>query len=518
MGNCLKKENNDNTSQEPIIAAVGKPNMMDRKNPTFVLGKKTGDIKDKYTLGEVLGEGQFGKARKCTSKATNQTYACKTVSKRKLHHEEDVEDLRREVQIMNHLAGHPSIVKIFDTFEDSKDVHIVMEICSGGELFERIIQEKKYSEKKAADMCRTIVEAVTHMHQMGVMHRDLKPENFLLDSPGQDANLKFTDFGLSVFFKPGDTFSDTVGSAYYIAPEVLGQKKFDPKTGRKVKCDPKYDEKADIWSCGVILYILLSGVPPFWGDTQEAIFREVIKGELDLQTHPWPSISSDAKNCIRRMLTRDVDKRPSGEEMLADPWLKKGGNASDKIIDNVVASRLKNFSQMNKLKKKALQVIAASLDPAEIEGLKNMFETIDADKNGTITMDELRAAIGKGQYKLTEEDITSLMEAADVDGNGEIDYNEFLAATLHQSKLDKEEHIYEAFKKFDADGNGVLSLEEITDALKTFNMAEGEIAAILKEVDKDGNGEVDYEEFLVMMRDSDMQKAPTRRGAPQAYY
>lgn len=144
--------------------------------PPIAAGKRSGDIKDKYVLGEVLGEGQFGKARKCTSKATGKVYACKTVSKRKLHHAEDVEDLRREVQIMNHLAGHPNIVKIFDTFEDTKDVHIVMELCTGGELFERIIQEKKYSEKKAADMCRTIVEAVTHMHQMGVMHRDLKPE------------------------------------------------------------------------------------------------------------------------------------------------------------------------------------------------------------------------------------------------------------------------------------------------------------------------------------------------------
>lgn len=302
-----------------------------------------------------------------------------------------------------------------------------------------------------------------------------------------------------------------VGSAYYIAPEVLGQKIFDPKTGRKVKQDPKYNEKADVWSCGVILYILLSGVPPFWGETQEAIFKEVLRGELDLTSHPWPSISNDAKNCIRAMLTRDPAKRPSGEEMLQDPWLKKGGSASDKVIDNVVATRLKDFSKMNKLKKKALQVIAASLDPAEIEGLKNMFETIDTDKSGTITMDELRKAIGKGQYKLTTEDITRLMEAADVDGNGEIDYNEFLAATIHQSKLEHEEHIFNAFKKFDKDGNGVLSVEEITEALENFNISKNEIAGILKEVDKDGNGEVDYEEFLVMMRDSDMQKQPPRR-------
>jgi len=515
MGNCIRRKD---VATGPIIVATGKPDTMDLKNPTFVLGKKSGDIKDKYVLGDVLGEGQFGKARKCTSKATGQVFACKTIPKRKLHHPEDVEDLRREVQIMNHLAGHPNIVKIYDTFEDSKEVHIVMELCTGGELFERIIQEKKYSEKKAADMCRTIVEAVSHMHQMGVMHRDLKPENFLLDSEAKDANLKFTDFGLSVFFKPGDFFHDTVGSAYYIAPEVLGQKVFDPKTGRKVKQDPNYNEKADVWSCGVILYILLSGVPPFWGDTQEAIFKEVLRGELDLSSHPWPEISEDAKNCIRRLLTRDPAARPSGEEMLSDPWLRKGGNASDRVIDNVVAQRLKQFAQMNKLKRRALQVIAASLDPAEIEGLRNMFEAIDTDKSGAITMDELRQAIGKGRYKLTETDITNLMQAADVDGNGEIDYEEFLAATIHQSKLEHEEHIYHAFKKFDKDGNGVLSVDEVTEALRNFNISADEVKSIIKEVDKDGNGEIDYEEFLIMMRDQEMDKQALRRPKQQIYF
>jgi len=440
MGLCGSKQEDAAKHSAPCIVASGNPEvgengLMDLKNPTFVLGKRTPPLTDKYTIGEVLGEGQFGKARAVTSKATGKKYACKTISKRKLQHPDDVGDLRREVQIMQHLAGHPSIVKVFDTFEDSKDVHIIMELCTGGELFERIVQEKKYTEKKAADLARTICEAVSHMHQMGVIHRDLKPENFLLDSPDPDANVKFTDFGLSVFFKPGQTYHDTVGSAYYIAPEVLGRKERDPTTGKKVKIDPSYGEKSDNWSCGIILYILLSGVPPFWGETQDAIFKEVLRGELDLESHPWPSISDGAKACIRRMLTRDPKQRPSAEELLADPWLRKGGNAPDKPIDNVVAARLKDFAAMNGLKKRALQIIASSLDPAEVEGLKVMFETIDADNSGTITIEELRAAIGKGQYRLTESDITRLMESADVDGSGEIDYHEFLAATMHNNRV-----------------------------------------------------------------------------------
>lgn len=379
-----------------------------------------------------------------------------------------------------------------------------------------LLVQKKYSEKKAADTCRVIMEGIAYMHQMGVTHRDLKPENFLLDSESDKAALKFTDFGLSMFFKPGETFSDTVGSAYYIAPEVLGKLVTNPSTGKKMKQDPKYNHMADIWSCGVILYVLLSGAPPFWGDTQEAIFREVLRGELDLTSHPWPMISSEAKACIKRMLVRDYTKRATAEELLDDPWLKKNGCASEHPMDNVVSARLRDFAKMNKLKRRALQVIASNLDPSEIMGLKNMFEAIDTDKSGTITLDELRSAIGKGQYKLTEGDVTKLMEVADVDGSGEVDYVEFLAATLNQSKLDKEENLYKAFVKFDTNKDGKLSVDEITNALADFKVSEAETKEIIKECDADGDGEIDYDEFLTMMRKDQVKPRGVRR-TPTVY-
>ena len=476
---------------------------MDLRDPTYVFGKRSGSVTDKYVFGETLGGGQFGKARLVTSKATGEVLACKTLSKRKLTHPDDVEDVRREVKVMSHLAGHFHVVKIYDTFEDAKDCHIIMEICTGGELFERMLQEKKYTEKRAADMVRVIMETIDYMHQMGVIHRDLKPENFLLDSDDADANLKFTDFGLSVFFKPGDFFSDRVGSAYYMAPEVLGKLVMDPKTGKKVKVEPKYNQMADIWSCGVILYILLCGSPPFWGDTQEAIFKEVVRGELDLTSHPWPMISNEAKECVKRMLTRDFTKRATAAELLSDPWLKKNGCAPDRLIDNVVSSRLKEFAAMNKLKKRALQVIAANLAPQEIEGLKNMFEAIDTDKSGTITVNELKACVGKGHFKLSESDLSDLLKSADVDGSGGIEYEEFLAATMSRSKLEKEEYLYKAFLHFDTNKDGKLSVDEITAAIGGLGLGDGsqdEALAVIAECDKDGDGEVDYDEFIAMMR------------------
>lgn len=160
-------------------------------------------LEDHFSLGEKLGEGQFGTAYLCADKATHKIYACKSIPKRKLHSQEDVEEVRREIQIMHHLSEHPNVVQIKGTYEDSTSVHIVMELCGGGELFDRIIKKGRFSEREAAKQIKMIVRAVEACHSAGVMHRDLKPENFLFVNPDDDAELKVIDFGLSVFFKPG---------------------------------------------------------------------------------------------------------------------------------------------------------------------------------------------------------------------------------------------------------------------------------------------------------------------------
>lgn len=180
-----------------------------------VLQRKTENLKDKYSLGRKLGQGQFGTTFLCVEKATNKDFACKTIAKRKLTTEEDVEDVRREIQIMHHLAGHPNVISIVGAYEDAVAVHVVMELCVGGELFDRIIQRGHYTERKAAELARIIVGVVEACHSLGVMHRDLKPENFLFVNEQEESPLKTIDFGLSVFFKPG-THRRTFGCAFII--------------------------------------------------------------------------------------------------------------------------------------------------------------------------------------------------------------------------------------------------------------------------------------------------------------
>ncbi|KAL8114373.1 calcium-dependent protein kinase 15-like isoform X2 [Apium graveolens] len=436
-----------------------------------VLGRPMEDVRATYIFGPELGRGQFGITYLVTHKSTRKQYACKSIATRKLLNKDDADDVRREVQIMHHLTGHRNIVELKGAYEDRHSVNLVMELCAGGELFDRIIAKGHYSERAAAVLCRQMVTVVHNCHSMGVMHRDLKPENFLLLDATENSPLKATDFGLSVFYKPGDVFKDLVGSAYYVAPEVLRR---------------NYGVEADVWSAGVILYILLSGVPPFWGDNEKSIFDSILRGHLDFSSDPWPSISSSAKDLVKRMLHFDPKERLSAVDVLNHPWMKEDGDASDKPIDIAVLSRMKQFRAMNKLKKVALTVIAENLSEEEIIGLKEMFKSMDTDNSGTITYEELKAGLPKLGTKLSESEMMQLMEAADVDGNGTIDYIEFITATMHLNRMEREDHLYKAFEYFDEDKSGFITMEELEHALKKYNMGdEKTIKEIIAEVDTD---------------------------------
>ncbi|WJX48072.1 Mitogen-activated protein kinase cpk1 [Trifolium repens] len=451
-----------------------------------VLGRPMQDVRSIFIFGRELGRGQFGVTYLVTHKVTKEQFACKSIATRKLINRDDIDDVRREVQIMHHLTGHRNIVELKGAYEDKHSVNLVMELCAGGELFDRIITKGHYSERATANLCRQIVTVVHNCHTMGVMHRDLKPENFLFLGKDENSPLKATDFGLSVFFKPGDVFKDLVGSAYYVAPEVL-RKSYGPET--------------DIWSAGIILYILLSGVPPFWAENEKGIFDAVLRGHIDFASDPWPSISSSAKDLVKKMLRNDPKERLSAVEVLNHPWMRVDGDASDKPLDIAVLSRMKQFRAMNKLKKVALKVIAENLSEEEIIGLKEMFKSMDTDDSGTITFEELKAGLPKLGSKMTESEVRQLMEAADVDGNGTIDYIEFITATMHMNRMEREDHLYKAFEYFDEDKSGYITKEELESALKKYNMGdENTIKEIIAEVDTDNDNRINYDEFVAMMR------------------
>ncbi|KAK4382344.1 Calcium-dependent protein kinase [Sesamum angolense] len=388
---------------------------------------------------------------------------------------------------MHHLAGHPNVISIVGAYEDAVAVHVIMELCAGGELFDRIIQRGHYTERKAAELARLIVGVVEACHSLGVMHRDLKPENFLFVNDEEESPLKTIDFGLSVFFRPGETFTDVVGSPYYVAPEVL----------RK-----HYGQECDVWSAGVIIYILLSGVPPFWDETEQGIFEQVLKGELDFVSEPWPSISDSAKDLVRRMLVRDPKKRLTAHQVLCHPWVQVDGVAPDKPLDSAVLTRLKQFSAMNKLKKIAIRLIQVLYAIyAALQSIRQVFQ-YNVDRS----LEELKNGLERVGADLKDSEIVGLMQAADVDNSGTIDYGEFVAAMLHLNKIQKEDHMYAAFSYFDKDGSGYITQDELQLACEQFGLENVRIDDIIREVDQDNDGRIDYNEFVAMMQDTGEQQ------------
>ncbi|KAA8527294.1 hypothetical protein F0562_034609 [Nyssa sinensis] len=354
------------------------------------------DIFRRYRFGKELGRGEFGVTFECYNKETRETLACKKISKSKLKTEIDVEDVRREVEIMRHLPPHPNIVRYKEVYEDKEAVYLVMELCQGGELFDRIVARGHYTERAAAVVTKTILEVIQVCHEHGVIHRDLKPENFLYANSSGNSPLKAIDFGLSIFFEPGQHFSEIVGSPYYMAPEVLRR---------------NYGPEVDVWSAGVILYILLCGVPPFWAETEEGIAHAIVQSKIEFDRDPWPKVSDDAKDLVRGMLEPNPYNRMTVEEVLEHQWIRNSHKVPNVPLGENVRSRIKQFSLMNKFKKKVLRVVAYNLPDDEVNGIKNIFHMMDTDKNGNLTFEELKDGLIMIGQPVPDHDVQLLMDA-----------------------------------------------------------------------------------------------------------
>lgn len=277
----------------------------------FILPCVTGNLADDYILkDEELGRGQFGVVKTCVHRATGTLLACKTISKEALQKKQQIEALKTEIAVMAYLAGHPNIVEHVGVYEDFLSVHVVMELCRGGDLFDLIKQAKRLREVDAAWLFRKIVGAVSYCHERGLVHRDLKPENILVGMDGS-VEPKLADFGLAMVVPPGHTLQGLAGSPSYMAPEIIWGE--------------PYGASADIWSLGVILYFMLSGFLPFYGRTPMHTFSAVCRAEIDLTSPPWSLTSSGAKKLIKRMLCKDPSQRPTARDVLEHPWLLSFG-------------------------------------------------------------------------------------------------------------------------------------------------------------------------------------------------
>ena len=481
---------------------TNKENNIKISKESFVTINK-GDITQFYEVIKKIGEGSFGKIYKVRNKQSGDIRAMKQITKSKIP---NIEKFQNEIKILA-MVDHPNIVRLFEVIEDDKYFNLLQELCTGGELA-RKIQTTQLKEKEIAKIFNQIMSAVAYCHDKGIVHRDLKLENILFASENPDAPVKIIDFGFSVLLGKNDLNKDKsqendlkkygfkrmkskVGTLYYISPEII---------------KGNYDEKCDIWACGVILYILLGGYPPFNGSSDKEVYNIITQVKYDFNQPTWKNVSKYAKELIRNMLTL-AKNRYTAKQVLASKWLEIKLKDSDEFSNYFLDfRRISRYKTYNKFKQAILTFIASRLNSEETKKIRNIFCNIDEDKKGFITYEDFTKYI-VNECNLDdliddEDELKKCFESVDIDHNNKIDYTEFLAANMDEKIFLKEEKLKEAFRTFDLNDTGAIKKEDLIRVLKLENLEEKNkiVNNIIEENDFDKDGKINFNDFLMVMK------------------
>ncbi|KAH7543774.1 hypothetical protein JRO89_XS15G0014700 [Xanthoceras sorbifolium] len=411
----------------------------------------------KFEVGKEVGRGHFGhtcwaKGRKGELKGL--PVAVKIISKAKMTTALAIEDVRREVKILKALSGHKHMIKFYDAFEDANSVYIIME---GG----------RYTEEDAKTVVLQILSVVSFFHLQGVVHRDLKPENFLFTTREDDALMKVIDFGLSDFIRSDQRLNDIVGSAYYVAPEVLHR---------------SYSVEADMWSIGVIVYILLCGSRPFWARSESGIFRSVLRADPNFDDSPWPSVSPEAKDFVKRLLNKDHRKRMTAAQALTHPWLHDKNCAVP--LDILIYKLVKSYLRATPLKRAALKALSKALNEDQLVYLKAQFRLLEP-KDDCVSFSNFKAPWLSHDDKIycevvqaltrhvsdamTEAKVLDILNLMEPLLYKKMAFEEFCAAAISVYQLEALEEwesiATTAFEHFEKEGNRVISVEELAQEM-----------------------------------------------------
>ena len=427
-----------------------------------------------------IGKGGYSKVINVRNKKTNIIRACKKISKMKI---EDIDLLRfrREINILKKV-DHPNIIKTYEIFETNKSLYLVMEKCNGGPLFEKIVEhinnDKMYTEKSAFKIMLKLMSAINYCHKIGICHRDIKPENILfLNKESEENNeLKLIDFGLSHYIND-KKLNSKVGTTYYIAPEVISG---------------EYNETCDIWSAGIILCVLLTGVPPFNGPNDIVIYNKIKNLQYSFSPK-WKYISIEAKELVSHMLVPEKI-RYSAEQVLAHPWFQI--NMLDTENLNINFTLLNHYYKMNLFKKIILILITTKMEENIVIDINKIFKEFDKDNDGVISLKEFQNVL-KNYIKLDE--IINLFNSLDLNKEGKIYYSTFISANLPKEVYLKKELLNEAFNFFDKNKKGIITIDDILSSLQLKSNENLEIEQIIKNIKKNEEGVIGKNEFHQFM-------------------
>ena len=461
--------------------------------------KSPSDPFDNYKKLNLIGEGDFAQVYRVRSELTEEIKAMKIIKKSDLV-EEDQKEIINEIAILRKM-DHPNIIKMFEFYSNKENYALILELCSGGELYKEIIQRGPFEEKCSAYIMYQIFSAINYFHKLHIIHRDLNPENILIADRNDLGypRIKISDFGTSKIFEKGHKEKKIVGSNFYIAPEVLKQ---------------KYNEKCDIWSCGVILYILLSQNLPFCteDENEEKLKEKILEGKYDLESPPFDKISKNAKDLITKLLNEDPKKRISAEEALNHPWFKDNkskelfNQINDENILKKMVENLQNYRNTSVIQETALAYLVHNYPHfKDVINACKFFNQIDTNNDGKINKEELLNGL-KEKVKIANFDniIASIFNKLDMDNDGYIEYEEFVRAAIDKEIFITDNILYFAFKYFDKDGSGEITFDEIEKIFKKSipdkSKVKDSLNKIIKEVDVNGDGKISFVEFCKVMK------------------
>ena len=478
-----------------------KDNNIKISKESFVTINK-GDITQFYEVIKKIGEGSYGKIYRVKNKQSGDIRAMKQIMKSKIP---NIEKFQNEIKILA-MVDHPNIVRLFEVIEDDKYFNLFQELCTGGELLKKM-HTTQMKEKQIAKIFNQIMSAIAYCHEKGIVHRDLKLENILFASNNPDSPIKIIDFGFSVLLGKNDMnkkedkddndlktygfkrMKSKVGTLYYISPEII---------------KGNYDEKCDIWACGVILYILLCGYPPFNAPSDKEVYNIISQVKYDFNQPIWKNVSKYAKELIKNMLT-PAKNRYTAKQVLSSKWFEvklKDSEENNYYLDYKHISKYKTY---NKFKQAILAFIASRLNSEETTKIRNIFYNIDEDKKGFITYEDFTKYVinecNIDDVVDNEEELKKAFQSVDIDHNNKIDYTEFLAANLDEKIFLKKEKIQEAFRTFDINDTGAIKKEDLIRVLKLENLQDKNIIVnnIIEENDFDKDGKINFNDFMMVM-------------------
>jgi calcium-dependent protein kinase len=463
-------------------------------------------LEDDFILNkdEVLGEGVSGAVLKARSRATGMDCAVKLLSKKRLP-----AGLREEVN--NYLKlDHPHVARLFHVYEEEHRVCLVMELCSGKELYDRLLEKKRFCEQEAKQAVYQMLLAIAYLHKHNMVHCDVKLENFMYESCDKNANLKLIDFGYAKTWLDPVPMTRRQGTVFYSAPEMFAG---------------SYNEKCDIWSLGVVLFMMLSGCPPFPMQDEDAAVQRISKGDYQFKEAVWSTISEQAQDFVRCLLTVDVDERLSADQCLKHPWLgdcdfERRSGASSGLSDiektqsslgslhqkDAIFQDLKRYTESSEMKRAALTMIAHHLNSGVLGEVKELFLDIDTDKTGTITRQNFRDALRRqtsdhGDQK--DQELAQIFDCVDVAHDGELHYSEFIAAMLESKIGISCESVRECFDLFDVSRTGTITCQDLQSVLGAKGFNDAAIKTLVSQ-GKQGDGTykrgISFEEFDELLR------------------